>query len=77
MPLKENLGTEYSYLSITQQCLIQLLERSGFTEDMIVGTCLLLKDDDWAMKALSLWIYKTHPTPTEINESLKRYIKEK
>lgn len=59
-----------SRLSKEQKALLLLLKRSNVEEDALIGTFLLLKDNQELMDEMILFIWDNKPTPEQINNLL-------
>lgn len=64
-----------SYLSEEQKLLLLLLRESKVEEDALVGTFLLLKDNQQEMDEMIIYIWDNGPTPQEIDAYLVEIIK--
>lgn len=72
--ISETLERDYpwlpSCLSVNQKVLYLLLIESGVKEDALVGTMLLLKDNQELIDKMILFIWDNKPTPEQINNLL-------
>ena len=59
-----------SRLSKEQKILLLLLKKSNVGEDALIGTFLLLKDNQELMEEMILFIWDNKPSPEEINDLL-------
>lgn len=59
-----------SRLSKEQKTLLLLLKKSNVGEDALIGTFLLLKDNQELMEEMILFIWDNKPSPEEINDLL-------
>ena len=59
-----------SRLSKEQKALLLLLKRSNVGENALIGTFLLLKDNQDLMDEMILFIWDNKPTPEQINNLL-------
>ena len=59
-----------SNLSKEQKTLLLLLHKSNVTEDALIGTFLLLKDNQELMDEMIIYIWDNNPTPMQINDLL-------
>ena len=59
-----------SRLSKEQKALLLLLKMSNVGEDALIGTFLLLKDNQDLMDEMILFIWDNKPTPEQINNLL-------
>ena len=75
MTLDEVFQNLPSSLSEEQKLLLLLLKESGVEEDALVGTMLLLKDNQQEMDDMILYIWDYDPTPEQIDEHLVEIIK--
>ena len=70
MKSEEKEQTKTSLLSPLQRALLELLVKSKVEEDALVGTMLLLKDNEREMEDMLLYIWENKPTPEQIDEHL-------
>ena len=70
MTLDEEFPGLPSSLSETGKVLYLLLIDSKVEEDALVGTMLLLKDNEREMEDMVLYIWENKPTPEQIDEHL-------
>ena len=79
--ISETLEKDYpwlpSFLSEEQKVLFLLLIESKVGEDAIVGTMLLLKDNQELMEEMILYIWNNKPTPKQINDLLIQMMEDK
>ena len=59
-----------SSLSEEQKVLTLLLKESSVEEDALIGTMLLLKDNQKLMDEMILYIWYENPSPKQINDRL-------
>lgn len=73
---KIKMDNVISRLSKEQKALLLLLKKSNVGEDALIGTFLLLKDNQKLMDEMILFIWDNKPSPKEINDLLIKMMSE-